>query len=360
MPLARLQIIACVIVSVAVWRKQSANKDGAATPDQHGSGVVFANAAYEHRGLPGAPSAQGVGAPAGGTALETFGLNSGGLLLAVEYEPPWPAHGVFFFVCRFALSSLAQPHPQYAPSFCPDDEPAYESVDFTGAFTSAATASHNPSYETLARQNNGGAQGESNYESLDRGGEGNAGGTAVDAGPRVYDRLSRRGRQDSFRGFAGGKGGNNNDDDDSDGDPANHIYDSQPPSDTNQDPTYETQPLGNAAPAAALYKLGEGEGDSANAPRPVVVSHPLLFLVFYLFPPFPFFFCHAFGEPRPFCRCHVRDRSANIDADRSHNIECVEARQTYRFAPPSSCRHAGRRHPGQRRCGRTQQRRACR
>ena len=82
-------------------------------------------------------------------------------------------------------------HP--APNSCrsaADDEAAYASVDFTGAATS-----HNPAYETLARQGNSGPQSESNYESLDRGGE--EGDTAVGAGPRLYDRLSRHGRQDS-------------------------------------------------------------------------------------------------------------------------------------------------------------------
>ena len=64
-------------------------------------------------------------------------------------------------------------------------------MDFTGAITAAAT-SHNPAYETLTRQNNGGAaQDESNYESLDRGGE--------------------DGHQDSFGGFDGGESGNDDD-----------------------------------------------------------------------------------------------------------------------------------------------------
>lgn len=234
-------------------------------------------------------------------------------------------------------------HP--APNSCrsaADDEAAYASVDFTGAATS-----HNPAYETLTRQGNSGAQSESNYESLDRGGE--EGDTAVGAGPRLYDRLSRHGRQDSFHGFGGG-GSNMHDGDD----PANHIYDSQPPSDVNQDGMYETQPLGNMVPAAALYKLGESEGDTVNAPRPVSLDPlPLLRL---LLP--------RFAEQRHFCCCRVRRlqracRHCVLLAFRP--LPCVDVHETDSCAAPLLCYMcAGRRQRGQRRCGRAQQRGACR
>ena len=154
-------------------------------------------------------------------------------------------------------------------------------VDFTGAITAAAA--HSQSYETLGHEGNASnasnasnaATAESNYEALDRGGGGTTSTTAVDAGPRVYDRLSRHGRQDSFRGFGGGGGGgktSTKDEDNRGDDPANHIYDSQPPNDVDEGHLYETQPLGNAAPGTALYKLEDGEGDTCNALRPVMVS----------------------------------------------------------------------------------------